>query len=109
MPPKKERDYHEFIDVFDPMIEALFDTVDDIRHSLVEEGWFGKEVTDDIVTKAERPDPNFEINHDLGNFYGMPDAPAEMTNEIGLDLDRRYFEKRQIGREELDRGLDLDL
>ena len=56
---------------------------DDIRHRVVEEGWFGKKVTPDIDVK-DMPALQSEVqSNQINNFYGQQVDVRAMGNFYG--------------------------
>ena len=75
----RPKDYQDFIDFFDPMIEGFVGAVDDIRHKF-EEVFYGREVTGDILQGDHRHDPSEDV---LSEFYGWPKQDAGGNRSSG--------------------------
>ena len=108
----KERDYRDFIDVFDPMIEGIFDAADDIRHTW-EQVIYGRPVTADIAQIKDRDAPDVTLGIDTyanvdndispqaqaNHFYDMPDLSPEQEETLGLEMARRSNDRRELDRD----------
>jgi hypothetical protein len=84
--------------LIDDILEGFTNTIDDIRHNVVEQGWFGQETTSDIDagTGIDAPDitaPEIEPPESLESIMEMftpPSAEAEqdhsLEQEQGIDV-----------------------
>lgn len=93
----RERAYAEqaMSDLTDRIAGAVARVVDDIRHKVVEEPWFGREVTDTIMLVqgaiGEQREAERDLDRDVASFYGLdreeeaPEPEQDMEPEIDME------------------------
>jgi hypothetical protein len=71
------------VNIWDELTQGIANAADDIRHKVVEEPYFGRQVTGDIAppqTEAAAQSPNKwdELTQDVGKNYEPPAPSMEM-------------------------------
>jgi hypothetical protein len=64
------------------IFDAFGEAIADIRHKLVEEGWFGRETTDKDMGAHEQAQGMGNQTHIAFGRYPEPDAPAPSRQEF---------------------------
>ena len=60
----------------DQVARGVAGAVDDVRHKLVEEAWFGRETTGSIELVNQSADAATERELGVSSFYGLDKQPA---------------------------------
>ena len=78
------RDQEKFSD---QVARGVAAAIDDIRHKVVEEGWFGRETTGSIEVVGNAVDPAAEREKGVASFYGLDQQGAQGPEEPAPDIE----------------------
>ena len=78
------RDQEKFSD---QVARGIAAAVDDIRHKVVEEGWFGRETTGSIELVNNAVDQAAEREKGVAAFYGLDQAGGQDPKDPGPDIE----------------------
>lgn len=77
--------------IIDSIIKGVGEAVTDIRHKVVEEGYFGRQVTPDIVPQSPYAEQGLPASFE--DYRASKDAPQKDTSkEIDKDINKELGE-----------------
>jgi hypothetical protein len=71
----------------DQVARGVASAIDDIRHKVVEEGWFGRETTGSIELVGNAVDEAAEREKGVASFYGLDQAGEQGPKDPGPDIE----------------------